>query len=87
MRDTSYYQYRVTVNGSQGETVLHIPENWSQICDVSEARGWYSKLERRLVTDPGILPLLVDPTGYVQVDENTVICPWEILAEADFIGS
>ena len=85
---SDYYQYRITVNGSQGEILDHIPdERWSLICEVMEQRGQYAKLERRLITTHDILPLLVDPTGYIKLNDNVVVCPWQILAEADFVGS
>lgn len=88
MKKSSYMQYRITVNGSQGEITDHIDnQRWEKICDVCEDRGLYAKLERRLITDKTILQMIEDKTGYMELDENTVICPWDILAEADFMGS
>jgi hypothetical protein len=77
-------QYRITFNGTEGPITEHIDsERWSRCVDVAEQRGLYARLERRLITDRDILPLLEDPKGYMQID-NLVICPWEILAEAAF---
>ena len=81
------YQYRITVNGSVSPITDNLPETqWAKVCETSEQRGYYAKLERRLICDKSILQMLADPTGYIELDD-CVVCPWDILAEADFVGS
>ena len=77
-------QYRVTVNNAVGNIQDKLPsEQWSCVFDVIEERGGYAKLERRLITDKSILDLLVDPAGYINLNNGQVVCPCEILAEAE----
>lgn len=86
----SYHQYRITVNGSQSDITndyASITERWSRIAERLEARGGVAVLETRLVTDRDIMALVVDPRGYIQVnDENgnpITVCPWHDLANLD----
>lgn len=75
------YQYRITVNESQGSITENYPaEQWKRIFEVIESRGGKATLERRLITDVSILSLLTDTKGYIKFKEK-VICPFEILAE------
>lgn len=74
-----YYQYRITVNESQGPIVDKCPsEQWAKIAERWDFRGGIrALLERRLITDTDILPLLGGkPDGYIVLGEM-VICPWE----------
>lgn len=77
------FQYRIIVNTVEGQILENIPDCWSFICGIMEQRGQNARLERRLVTDKSILPLLTDTKGWV-VLRDTVVSPWEILAEAEF---
>jgi hypothetical protein len=75
------YQYRLKVNGTIGPILDTFPgEKWTEICVVIDARGGTATLERRLITDHDILPMLADPTGFIKLKDNTVVCPWEVLA-------
>lgn len=75
-------QFRVTVHGTTGPIVDHIPDNWSEIARYIENRGGTAALERRLITDKSILPMLADTTGYIVIGD-IVICPWEVLAKLE----
>lgn len=76
-----YYQYRITVNNSQGQITDNYPgDQWSNIAGVQEDRGIHAILERRLITDETILPMLTNSKGYLKLKDK-VICPWEIIAE------
>ena len=82
------YQYRITVQSAQGPITEHYDASkWSIICETCEERGLYAKLERRLVVDGEILLMVSDPTGYIRLNSGSVVCPWEILAAADYAGS
>jgi len=73
--------YRVTVEGQQGPVLNAYPgEQWARVADACEERGLTARLERRLVTDTGILELIEDTTGYIQLGAR-VLCPWETIAE------
>jgi hypothetical protein len=75
------------VNDSVSPITNNLPETqWARVCETSEQRGYYAKLERRLICDKSILGMLVNPAGYIELDD-CVVCPWEILAKADYIGS
>lgn len=77
----SKYQYRLKVNGATGPVLDTYPgEQWSKVAEVIDARGGTAAFERRLVTDHDILPLLTDPTGYLDLSEDIIVCPWEIIA-------
>ena len=81
------YQYRLKVNAAESEIMESLPaEQWKKAVDAAEDRGLHATLERRLITSPDILKMLVNPAGYMRIGE-IVICPWEVLAEADYIGS
>ena len=74
-------QYRITVGTAQGAILNTCPsEQWSNIADTVEERGYNATLERRLITDESILPLLTDRTGYINL-KGKVFCPWEVIAE------
>jgi len=76
-------QYRLLINGVQSAVMDHYPaDQWQQAAAMVEARGGKCTLERRLITDDSILPLLANPVGYICVG-NMVICPWEIIAEVE----
>jgi hypothetical protein len=78
------YQYRLTVNGNAVIWDTYPGARWSAICRQAEARGGIvARFEERLITTPDILKLLVNPAGYIKIDDNTVVCPWEIVAECD----
>lgn len=82
------YQYRITVNGSERTSDYYPDEQWNKIFEQSEFRGGITaKLERRLITTPVILKMVEDAEqkGYIQIDNNTVVCPWEVLAEIESI--
>ena len=74
------YQYRITVNDQQHITDNYPGEQWERIAQVQEERGFNAKLERRLITDVSILPMLENAKGYLKL-KGKVICPWEVLAE------
>ena len=77
----SKYQYRLTVNGATGSILDEYPkEQWSRIAEVIDSRGGIATFERRLITDHDILPMLTDPTGFIKLSDNVVVCPWEVLA-------
>lgn len=85
---TSYYQYRITVNGTVGSIINEYPggERWSSICDVIEARGGKALLEQRLVAAGDMRKLVGDAPGYIPVEvdgELFTVCPWEYLAGYD----
>jgi hypothetical protein len=76
------YQYRITLNNNQYPITDNYPgDQWSQIAEHQEERGYHAILEKRLITDESILPLLTNPTGYLKLKDNTVICPFETIAE------
>ena len=81
-----YYQYRVTVNGTQGQIVNELPEGqWEQIAVVAEERGYQAKLERRFVTDDSFLEMNGGAVpGYIRLPNGTVISGWEV--QASFNG-
>lgn len=87
----SYHQYRITVNKTQGEITEHYNSaQWERICELMEQRGGYAKLERRLVSDHDMKRLLGDEylDGWIFLEEEGLsIGPWNIFAEADFVGS
>lgn len=75
------YQYRITLNDNQYPiTDEHPGDQWSIIAANQEERGYHAILERRLITDESILPMLENPAGYLNL-KGKVICPWEIRAE------
>ncbi len=79
----SKYQYRLTVNGATGKILNEYPgEQWSRIAEVIDFRGGIATLERRLITDHDILPMLTDPTGFIKPGDK-VVCPWEVIAEVE----
>lgn len=78
------YQYRIKVNDVTSQSLNEYPnEKWSVIGDTIEARGGKATLERRLITDSDILPMLTDTTGFITLKNNIVVCPWEIFAEIE----
>jgi hypothetical protein len=77
----SYHQHRLTVNGNVGRITNDYPgEQWERICQNSD-RVTEAVWEERLVTDTDILPMLADTTGWITLDDGTVISPWEAKAE------
>jgi hypothetical protein len=75
------YQYRITVNNNQSPITDIYPGNqWSKIAQHQQERGYHATLERRLITDESILPLLANPKGYLKL-KDMVICPFQIMAE------
>ncbi len=77
----SRYQYRLTVNGVTSKILDEYPkEQWSRTAEVVDTRGGIATFERRLITNHDILPMLTDPTGYIKLNDNVVVCPWEVLA-------
>ena len=77
----SKFQYRLKVNGATSPILDIYPgEQWTRICEVIDQRGGVATFESRLITDHDILPLLTDPTGYIKLNDNVVVCPWEIIA-------
>ena len=82
----SYYQYRITISDAQGriESYAECASHWERIVDPVQERGYQAKMERRLITDTDILPLLTGKTGWiVDTDENLVVSPWEVLAAVE----
>ena len=74
------YQYRITIDGSTGPVQSDYPgAQWSAATQVCEDRGLPATFERRLITDIDILPLLVDPAGYITIGSR-VVCPWQTIA-------
>jgi hypothetical protein len=79
---TSRYQYRVTVNGNTGDIVDTLPsERWENIAQVMEDRGGLATLERRIVTNASILPMLASMDGWTVLPDGVVVGPWYILAQ------
>jgi len=75
------HQYRITVNGTQGQVLDALPsQQWSHVADVLEARGGYATLERRLVTDKSFLDF--QPDNVIALGEH-VFTHWETFAELD----
>lgn len=73
--------YRITVDNCIGPVLNSYPaDQWARVAEACEERGMYARLERRLVTDAGILELVEDTTGYIHIGAR-VLCPWEIIAE------
>lgn len=80
------YQYRITYDAQIGKILDKLPsKQWGKVCQVCEHRGIIAYLERRLITDEDILPLLEDATGFIKLKDGRVICPWEILAGMNYI--
>ncbi|KKL99682.1 hypothetical protein LCGC14_1812000 [marine sediment metagenome] len=81
-----YYQYRITVEAQVGKILDKLPsEQWEFALHVCEERGMIAKLEWRLITDEGILPLLEDARRFIKLKDGRVICPWEILAGMNLV--
>jgi hypothetical protein len=79
------YQYRVTVQDAVGPILSHYDaDRWSQTVAVCEERGLYAKIERRLLTDAQFVKLIGNPPGYICLPNGRAVCPWIILAEADY---
>ena len=76
-----YYQYRVTVNGTQGPIEAYPGEKWTRIGDMIEERGGKATLERRFVTDKTFLEF--KPDNVIVLGEK-VITRWSIVAELEF---
>lgn len=79
------YQYRITVNGNVGAILNNYPsEEWTKIANIFEERGINATLERRLITDTGILEFFGGelPQGYMRLKDK-VVCNWEVLAEME----
>jgi hypothetical protein len=75
------HQYRITLNNTQYPITDTYPgDQWSQIAEHQQERGYHAILERRLITDESILPLLTNPKGYLKL-KDMVICPFQIMAE------
>ena len=75
------YQYRITLNNTQSPITDEYPgDQWKQIAEHQEERGYHAILEERLITDESILPLLTNPAGYLKL-KNMVVCPWQVMAE------
>jgi hypothetical protein len=74
-----FYQYRITVNGSQQPITNHLPgETWKNIAEASENRAVFATLERRLVTPNdgnNLYPGIALGDKYVSA--------WSILAEIE----
>ncbi|OPY05600.1 MAG: hypothetical protein A4E61_00248 [Syntrophorhabdus sp. PtaB.Bin184] len=82
----SRYQYRLKVNDREEifDNYEKISDMWSRLCKTAESRGGVSgSLSRRLITTPCIFKLLGHSDGWVILDQNTAVGPWEILAECD----
>jgi hypothetical protein len=80
------YQYRLQVNNREeiSDNYQKISHMWSHIFETAESRGGISgSLSRRLITSPFIFKLLGHSEGWMILDQNTVIGPWEVLAECD----
>lgn len=76
------YQYRLKVNGAIGPIMNTYPgEQWTKIASAIDDRGGIATFERRLITGSDILPMLTDPTGFIKLKDNVVICPWETMAQ------
>jgi len=75
------HQYRITLNNTQYSITDEYPgDQWSQIAENQQERGYHAILERRLITDETILPLLANPKGYLKL-KDMVITPFQIIAE------
>ena len=75
-----YYQYRIIVNDCEGEVGnASVMDRWESIAASIEERGYTAELQRRLVTNISILPMLSNPDGYKSIGKM-VICPWETWA-------
>jgi hypothetical protein len=81
------YQYRITVNGTQSEiadSLEALSGRWTHIHEIAESRGGISAvLEERYICTPYILPMLTDTSRWLQLDENTVVGPWDIIVRAE----
>jgi len=80
--NTARYQYRITVNGTQGKVLdLYPDDQWHHIADVVEERGaMLATLERRLITryEPGDEDLY--PGSKLG---NLYVSRWDVLAELE----
>jgi hypothetical protein len=75
------YQYKITVNGNQGNiTDIYPYKQWSRITIVEDERGINAKFERRLITDTEILNMVENTKGYIKIGDK-VVCPWVTIAE------
>jgi hypothetical protein len=78
------FQYRIRTQDTFGEiSEVYPSEQWAWSISCAEDRGLYVALERRLITDKEILPMLTDKAGYMVIGDK-VACPWEILAEGNY---
>ena len=78
------FQYRITLNGNKYEILDYCPtEQWGKIAEVSDNRRLKARLERRLITDDSILPMLEDTKGYIKLKDGRVVCPFEVIAEIE----
>lgn len=76
------YQYRITVNDVSGPITEYPGDKWANTAEQSDERGYSAKLERRLVTDLGLLDFFPDglPKGYLKLKDQ-IVCAWETFAE------
>jgi hypothetical protein len=82
----SEYGYRVVINGTENyyDAYQQANEHWNRAYQQSEERGGLAgTFERRLITTPLIFKLLGHKNGWTELDENTVVGPWEIIADFD----
>lgn len=77
------YQYRISHRETVGPIVDSLPgARWAFVANATEERGGTAVLERRLVTDDSILPLLIDATGWLVLG-GTAVSPWEVFAKIE----
>lgn len=76
------HQFRVTVNGTVGEVLEHIPASWGENAESVEERGAYAILERRTVATGDISDCHVWD-GWITLG-NVAFTGWTIIAELDY---
>lgn len=84
IRQPGHYQWRITCNGEGGQHVFDVfpAEQWRKAAEMVDDRGGICTLHERLITDPTILPMLVDMTGYMIIKDK-VVSPWTVKAEVE----
>lgn len=77
------YQYRIKANGAESQVLDSCPsDQWAFAAQGIEDRGGVATLERRLITDESIFPMLVTPAGWKRLGA-VVVGPWAIIAEVE----
>lgn len=77
------YQYQFFVNGARSKILDRYPKDeWENIAKLSDLRPTSAVLERRLVTDPGIIEGLTYKDEFFVIKDRA-IQKWETIAKID----